>query len=265
VIERAAAGIALAAVIAMAAKGGRALTTGGAIAATIVGAVSIAAGWSWGALLLVFFLSSSALSRIGIDIKQRRTAGIVDKGDQRDAVQVLANGGVFAAAALGYVVLPWDGWMAVGGGALAAATADTWATEIGTLTNDAPRLITTWRPAPPGTSGAVTPAGTAGMVMGSAVLTLAMFAAVWPRHVFAAAFVGGVLGALADSLAGAAIQARRRCASCDAFTERAVHSCGAHTIQAGGVSWMTNDAVNLLCSVVGASSALVIARALQQG
>ena len=262
-IERAAAGIALAAVIAMAAKAGRMLTTGGAIAATVVGAASVAAGWSWGALLLVFFLSSSALSRIGIDIKQRRTAGILDKGEHRDAVQVLANGGVFAAAALGYVGLPWDGWMALAGGALAAAMADTWATEIGTLATGAPRIITTWRPAPPGTSGAVTMVGTAGMMLGSAILTLAIAVAVWPRHVFWAAFVGGVLGPLADSIAGATIQARRRCASCQAFTERAIHSCGAHTVHAGGVSWMTNDAVNLLCSVVGASAALVVARALQ--
>jgi uncharacterized protein (TIGR00297 family) len=263
VIERAAAGIALAAVIAMAARAGRMLTTDGAIVAAIVGAASVAAGWSWGALLLVFFLSSSALSRIGIDIKERRTAGVLNKGDQRDAVQVLANGGVFAAAALGYVGFPSDAWMALAGGALAAATADTWATEIGTLTTGVPRLITTWQPAPPGTSGAVTMAGTSGMVLGSAVLTLVMATAVWPRHVFVAAFVGGVLGALADSVAGATIQARRRCASCAALTERAIHSCGAHTVHAGGVSWMTNDAVNLLCSVVGAASALVVARALE--
>ena len=262
-IERAAAGIALAAVIAIAARAVRALTTDGAIAATLVGAVSVAAGWSWAALLLGFFLSSSALSRIGIDIKRQRTSWIVEKGSRRDAVQVLANGGVFAAAALGYVALPWDGWMALGGGALAAVTADTWATEIGTLAKGVPRVITTWRPASPGTSGAVTLQGSIGMVLGSAFLTLGMIAAVWPRHVFVAAFVGGVVGALADSLAGATMQARRRCASCDALTERAIHSCGAHTVHAGGASWMTNDAVNLLCSVVGASSAIVVARALQ--
>lgn len=262
-MERVAAGIALAAVIAAGARAARALTTDGAIVATLVGAASVAAGWSWGALLLAFFLSSSALSRIGIDIKQRRTSAILEKAGARDATQVLANGGVFAAAAIGHVVLPWDGWMAIGGGALAAATADTWATEIGTLARGLPRIITTWRPAPPGTSGAVTVMGTIGMVLGSAFLTLGMVAAVWPRHVFMAAFVGGVLGALADSLAGATMQARRRCASCDALTERAIHSCGAHTVHAGGASWMTNDAVNVLCSAVGASSALVVVRALQ--
>ena len=264
-IERAAAGIALAAVIAMAARAGRTLTTDGAIAATIVGAASIAAGWSWGALLLAFFLSSSALSRIGIDIKRQRTAGILEKGGASDAVQVLANGGVFAAAALGHAALPGDAWMAAGGGALAAATADTWATEIGTLARGVPRLITTWRPSPAGTSGAVSLPGTIGMLLGRAFLTVGMVAAVWPRHVVVAAFVGGVAGALADSLLGAMVQARRRCASCDAFTERAIHSCGAHTVHAGGASWMTNDVVNFLCGVAGAASALVVARALQQG
>ena len=261
-IERVVAGVAVAAVIAFVARAVRALTTGGAIAATVVGAVSIAAGWSWGALLVAFFVSSSALSRIGIDIKNRRTSSIVEKTAQRDATQVLANGGVFAVAALGSLFTPSESWLAVGGGALVAATADTWATEIGTLGTGQPRLLTTWRGVPPGTSGAISGMGTLGMVVGSAFLTLCMAAVVWPRHVIVAAFAGGVLGALADSLAGATVQARRRCASCDAFTERAVHSCGARTVHAGGASWVSNDAVNFLCSVVGASSALLVMRAL---
>jgi uncharacterized protein (TIGR00297 family) len=262
VIERVAAGVALATVIALAARAARGLTTDGAIAATLIGAASIAAGWSWGALVLAFFLSSSALSRIGIDIKHRRTSSILAKGGERDAAQVLANGGIFGVAAIGSLVAPWDGWLAIGGGSLAAATADTWATEIGTLSRRDPRLLTTWRAVAPGTSGAVTGAGTLGMVLGSAFLTLCMAAVLWPRHVTLAAFAGGVLGALADSVAGATVQSRRRCASCDAFTERAVHSCGAHTVHAGGASWMTNDVVNFLCSVVGALSALVVMRAL---
>jgi uncharacterized protein (TIGR00297 family) len=262
VIERVTAGVAVAAAIALAARAARALTTDGAIAATLIAAVSIAAGWSWGLLLLAFFLSSSALSRIGIDIKLRRTSGILEKGGERDALQVLANGGLFAVAAMGSLVVPWDGWLAIAGGALAAATADTWATEVGTLGSGVPRLITTWRAVPPGTSGAVTGLGTLGMVLGSAFLTLCIAAVVWPRHVMLAAFAGGVLGALADSLAGATVQSRRRCASCDSFTERAVHSCGARTVHAEGASWMTNDAVNFLCSAVGASSALIVMRAL---
>jgi uncharacterized protein (TIGR00297 family) len=263
VIERAAAGVLVAAGIAVVARAMRALTVNGAIAAIAVGAASIAAGWAWGALLLAFFLSSSALSRIGIDIKHRRTLGVLEKSEERDAVQVLANGAVVATAAVGTLAVPWDGWLAIGGGALAAATADTWATELGTLSEEQPRMVTTWRAVPPGTSGAVTGVGTLGMVLGSAFLTLCITAVVWPRHVAFAAFAGGVLGGVADSLAGATVQLRRRCASCDAFTERAVHSCGAHTVRAGGASWMSNDTVNFLCTLIGGLSALIIAHAVE--
>jgi uncharacterized protein (TIGR00297 family) len=262
VIGRVAAGVAIAAGIAYAARATRALTTNGAVTATLVGSASIAAGWSWGALLIAFFLSSSALSRIGVDIKRERTSSIIEKSSERDTVQVLANGGVFAVAGVGNLLAPWDGWLAIGGGALAAATADTWATEIGTLSRATPRIITTGRAVPAGTSGAVTPLGWVATVLGSAFLTLGMIAVVWPRHVALASFAGGVLGAVADSMAGATVQARRRCASCDALTERMVHSCGAHTTHVGGATWLTNDAVNLLCSMVGAITALIVARAL---
>ena len=260
-IARVATGLAIAGVIAIAAWAARALTPRGAIAATIVGAAAIAAGWSWGVLLLAFFVSSSALSRAGVDIKNRRTSGIVEKSGARDAVQVIANGAIFGITAVASIIAPSDAWLAAGAGALAASTADTWATEIGTLAGGTPRLVTTWRTVPPGTSGGVTAAGTLGMIAGSAFLTLVAAAVAWPRHVVAATLVGGVAGAVADSLAGATIQARRRCSSCDAMTERTIHSCGTPTVHAGGIPWLSNDAVNLLCGTVGASTAVAVMRA----
>ena len=263
-IARLAAGLAIAASIAVAARAARALSTSGAIAAAIVGTASIAAGWSWAALLLAFFVSSSVLSRIGVDIKHRRTSSVVEKSGARDAVQVLANGGVFGIAAVGSLIAPSETWLAAGAGALAASTADTWATEIGTLAGTSPRLVTTWRVVPPGTSGAVTAAGTLGMVAGSAFLTLCAAAVVWPRHVLAATLAGGVLGALTDSIAGALVQSRRRCISCDAQTERTVHSCGTSTVHAGGIPWLSNDAVNVLCGAAGALSAVAAMRAFSQ-
>jgi uncharacterized protein (TIGR00297 family) len=261
VISRVAAALAIAGVIAIAAWASRALTVRGAIAATLVGAAAIAAGWSWGVLLLAFFLSSSALSRAGVDIKNRRTSGIVEKSGPRDAVQVIANGGIFGITAVASVIAPSDAWLAAGAGALAASTADTWATEVGTLVGGTPRIVTTWRAVSPGTSGGVTAAGTLGMIAGSAFLTLVAAAVVWPRHVLVATLVGGVAGALADSLVGATIQARRRCSSCDALTERTIHSCGTPTVQAGGIPWLSNDAVNLVCAAVGAATAVAVARA----
>jgi uncharacterized protein (TIGR00297 family) len=261
VIARVAAGLAIAGVIAIAAWSARALTARGTVAATLVGAAAIAAGWSWGVLLLAFFLSSSALSRAGVDIKHGRTSGVVEKSGARDAVQVIANGGVFGITAVASLIAPSDVWLAAGAGALAASTADTWATEVGTLAGGTPRLVTSWRAVPPGTSGGVTAAGTIGMLAGSAFLTLVAAAVVWPRHVVAATLAGGVAGALADSFAGATIQARRRCSSCDALTERTIHSCGTPTVHAGGIPWLSNDAVNLVCGVVGAATAVAFMRA----
>ncbi|HVE79473.1 MAG TPA: DUF92 domain-containing protein [Gemmatimonadaceae bacterium] len=252
-IARAAAGLALAAAIALAARRARSLSRGGAVAATLLGAVAIAAGWRWGALLLVFFVTSSALSRFGAPRKEARTAGVVAKGGERDAAQVLANGGAFGVAALCSLLWPWTGWAAAGAGALAAAASDTWATEIGTLVGGVPRSLRTGRPAAVGASGAVTAVGTVAAVAGALGLAVAAGALGWPFRAALAALAGGLAGSTADSLIGATLQARRRCEVCGEMTERAIHSCGGTTVPAGGVRWLDNDRVNLASTLVGAA------------
>src|SRR3569833_1751003 len=127
------AGAMLSLVIALVARRARSLSTSGAAAAVVVGTLAVAAGWSWGLLLILYFASSTLLSRIGKAEKERRTADVVEKGGERDAWQVFANGGVFAGAAVGSLVWPSPAWLALGAGALAASASDTWATEIGTL------------------------------------------------------------------------------------------------------------------------------------
>src|SRR5687767_12031464 len=166
-MDRALAGLLLASALAIAAWRARALTPGGALAAVVVGAACVIAGWNWALLLLVFFISSSALSRYRHALRDERIASIVEKGDQRDAYQVLANGGVFAAAAVIASVAGDPNWVAMAAGALAAATSDTWATEIGTLAGRPPRSITSLKALPAGTSGGVTVPGSLASVGGA--------------------------------------------------------------------------------------------------
>src|SRR3569623_1173215 len=83
-------GFVLAAAIAALANRLRSLTIGGAATATFIGVAALAAGWGWGALLIVYFVASTLLSRTGRAEKESRTASIVEKGGERDAVQVLA-------------------------------------------------------------------------------------------------------------------------------------------------------------------------------
>lgn len=255
-LERMAAGFVLALVIAVAAYRAGSLSRSGALAAAAVGTATVAAGWAWGALLVIYFVTSSALSRFHRAERDRLTASVVEKGGRRDVVQVLANGGVFAALALASAVMPGSS-LALGAlGALAAATADTWATEIGTLFGGIPRSLLTFRPAVPGTSGAVSVAGLVAMLAGAAFIAY-LAAALGVTRVAPLVLVAGTAGAMADSLLGATVQERRWCASCERSTERRIHSCGTPTSRAGGLVWMNNDAVNFVATVTGAGIAML--------
>ena len=235
----------------------RSLSTSGSVAAAVVGTLSVAAGWSWGVLLIAFFASGSGLSKLGQRRKADLTGSIVEKGGERDAVQVLANGGIFAAAAVGYVLVPSPIWYAIGSGALAASAADTWATEVGTLAGGPPISIVSGKRVPAGTSGGITFVGTAAAIAGAIFIAVAGALANWPVP-FTAITVGGIAGALSDSLLGATIQSRRWCDLCAVFTERLVHRCGTTTRPAGGLAGFDNDSVNTVCSAIGALVALLL-------
>lgn len=241
----------------------KSLSLSGASAALAIGTVALCASWGLGSYLIVWFVLASVLTRVGRARKAERVRGIVEKGDRRDAWQVLANGAVFGAAALGVIVWPEIRPMlsVAATAALAAAGADTWGTEVGTLLGGQPWSLRLRAPVPPGTSGALTWAGSLGSVLGAA--TLALIAAalhVIPIAAVPAVITGGIAGAFADSVIGAWWQARRWCAHCALETEQHTHHCGTPTARHGGISRLDNDAVNLFCTIVGAFTAIGLAR-----
>lgn len=246
----------LAALLAFLARKARALSVSGAIAAAIVGTFVLGGGGRGAVALLLFFISSSVLSRVG---KAKKAALAFEKGGERDAGQVLANGGVAALCAglLPFVPIEMRHilWVAMLG-SLAEACADTWATEIGTLAARPPRFITNFRLAPPGASGAVSLPGTLAAVLGAFFIATVAY---WSGDLgaFRAAWAGGVAGALFDSLLGATIQAQYDCSVCGKITERLEH-CGKTTCLACGFPWMNNDVVNALGTLAGAIIAAVI-------
>ena len=182
------------------------LTRRGVVAALAVGLATVwGFGWRGLVLLLAFFISSSLLSA---------------KGGGRNARQVIANGGVAALAAL---VGSW----AACAGALAAATADTWASEIGRHSRTPPRLITNGRSVPAGTDGGMTLLGTLGGMAGAGLI--AGLASVAEPRALTAVATAGVFGMLLDSVLGATVQ--------------------------GAFRWLDNDAVNLAATLGGASVA----------
>jgi len=251
-------GFGLGALIAYLAWRAGSLSVSGGWAAMLTGGVIFGfGGLGWAVLLLLFFITSSALSRLFA----RRKSGLNEKfskGSQRDWGQVAANGGLGAGLALLAWLLPaWQPWLwAAFAGAMAAVNGDTWATELGVLSRAAPRLITTGKVVERGTSGGVTLQGYAAVLGGSAVIGLAaaMFAQPGLRLVvLGVVILAGLAGSSFDSLLGATTQAIYWCPACQKETERhPKHTCGSATSLRRGWTWLDNDWVNFLCSAVGA-------------
>lgn len=243
----------------------RSLTLSGWLGAIVVGTASAGlGGWTWGALIVIFFVTSSALSHWRHPAKEQIASDKFAKSERRDVVQTMANGGAVVGLALLNTWMPHPFWLAAAVGAIATVTADTWATELGTLSRTAPRLITTGKTVQPGTSGGVTWLGFTATVAGSLLIGVAAFVAALivddfrAAALIAAALVGGVAGATSDSLLGATVQAIRWCPHCRTETERSIHRCGTSTTFLRGWRWLNNDAVNFLASLVGAAASLIV-------
>lgn len=286
IASRLAAGFAFSAAIGFLAYRRRSLSRSGIAGAVITGTLIFGFGGLMGGLMLIaFFVSSSLLSHY----KENRKAGAAEKFDktgQRDLGQALANGGAAAAFAVvsGLALLAGQPGLAAACQcalvcALASANADTWATEIGVLSRQAPRLIThPGRVVEPGTSGGITSLGTTAALAGAAfiglsqwVLNLAVQPAagagwlassvVWYNQadpapglaVMTAAAIGGLAGSLFDSLLGATVQAIYFDALRNKSTEKVFARDGSPNRLARGWRWLNNDWVNFIASLAGAA------------
>ena len=238
----------------------KALTKNAVITAFILGLVVAGFGGLLCFLvLLTFYFTSTILTKY----KKKEKAFIVEdkfqKSGQRSVSQVLANGLV----AMMMIVLDSfycaDLFLIAFAGAVAATTADTWATEIGVLSKKKPVMITTFKSVEPGTSGAVSKIGTTAAFLGSLLIASITFSFMHLGLLALLAIaIGGFLGAIADSLMGATIQAVYYCDYCKKETEKKIHRCGSKTRQIRGIRFINNDYVNLLSSLFGAILSMII-------
>jgi len=264
-------GLVLSTIIAILAHRHEALTRSGALGAILVGTITFGfAGWTWGLVLFAFFAVSSALSRYR-QADKKELADKFLKGSQRDIGQVLANGSLAAFIALLYFSYPSSALLVAFLGAMATVNADTWATEIGVLSPVPPRLITTGRRVPAGTSGGLTVLGTAASTLGALFIALLAYTLLSVEALFSVgsslrlwwiipvALISGLLGSLFDSLLGATVQGIFYCAQCEKETEKELHGCGLRTTHLRGWRWLNNDMVNFLSSAWGALVAIALA------
>ena len=193
----------------------------GSIIMVIMGIVIIfSAGPNWLLLLILFLLMSLLATRYSKTYK--RSLGEFE--GRRSSKNVISNGVVaFMMAAFGGYYLPFVGGFI---GAIATATADTLASEIGVLHQ--PRLITTFQKVDPGTDGAVSVLGTVVGMIGAAIIGIAAFLLgiiANPVSAIIVSVVSGTVGCFMDSFLGAVFERR---------------------------DMLTNEHVNLLATITGA-------------
>ena len=189
----------------------RTVNRSGVIAGFLVGFVIYAfLDWQGYLLLMAFFVLGSAATKLGYRKKEAAQLAQEDKG-RRGARHALANAGVATACAVFAATTDYPVLFALAfAGAFATAAADTASSEIGQLLGRRTYLVTTFRPVPRGTEGAVSLEGTLAGILAS-LLIAALGAALglfsWkgvPVVVFAA-FVGTTF----ESIVGAALERRQ--------------------------------------------------------
>ncbi len=194
------------AALAAAAYSVRTVRIGGALAGTLLGTCVLGfAGWGPFALLAVFFVLGSTLTRWGWTTKERRGVAEGHRG-ARGALQVLANGAPAAALSVLYSATGGAPALMVAlAGSLAAASADTASSELGQVYGRRPLSLAGLKRVPVGTPGAISSAGTvAGALAGLLIGVVATAAGVISLKAIPVVAVSAILAATCESTLAAA-------------------------------------------------------------
>ncbi len=193
-------------------------------------------GWQGYAVVVFYFLFGSAVTRVGL--AEKEAEGIAEeRSGARGAGNVWGSAlaGTICALASLFVSEPLHNLLLLGYVAsLSTKLSDTTATEIGKAYGKKTFLITTLKPVPRGTEGAVSLEGTlAGIAASVAIASLGWVIGIisWLGIVWCviAAFIATTI----ESLIGATIEAK--------------------------IGWLTHDLVNILNTVIGAIVAIFLA------
>lgn len=183
------------------------VSRGGALGGFAVGVTIYACLGPQGfAVLALFVVGGSALTRLGYRSKERR--GVAQSHHGRRGVRnALANCGVALLCAVLAALISSEAFAAAFVASLSAAFADTAESEVGQLSRRTPRLITNFRKVLPGTDGAVSLPGTlAGLVAAGFTALLGMWLGLVAGPGTALLVAGAAfLGTVADSLGGALV------------------------------------------------------------
>ncbi|EAQ75053.1 hypothetical protein WH5701_08224 [Synechococcus sp. WH 5701] len=217
------------------------LTRAGWVHAGILGTLLWGSlGWRGWLAVVLYLAMGSTVTRLGIRRKQQQ--GLAEgRGGRRGPENVWGSAATGAVLALLTTVpgAPAPLLMLGFAASFAAKLADTCGSEIGKRWGRTTVLITTLRPVPPGSEGAISLEGTIASLGGSAVMAAALLVLGLLPTVAAALLVAavGLVATLIESLIGATLQGR--------------------------LAWLSNELVNGLQTLIAALLAMGLAPLLE--
>ncbi|KAA0003473.1 MAG: DUF92 domain-containing protein [Thermoplasmata archaeon] len=182
----------------------------GTIAAVIIGAIIIfSTKIEWFFLLLLFLILGFIVTKFKFGYKEKKRLHESGNGVRRVS-NVIANGLPPAVAAFLVVAFPIQKMAIPFTVSIAVATSDTFASEIGVLSNNA-YMITNLKKVDPGVNGAISWLGQGCALLGSAIIGIASFFLLELQLEWVAVIIFlGFIGCQIDSLLGATLQGGER-------------------------------------------------------
>jgi uncharacterized protein (TIGR00297 family) len=251
-------------IITFAAYKRRSLSRSGFLAAVVLGTSIYFFGGPWFfSILMVFFISSSLLTKFKKNIK-KKSDNLHQKGGNRDYVQVIANGGVGLLFALMFYIYKIPAFMIAFAVSFAEANADTWASEIGVLSKHRPISILTARPVENGISGGISTLGTVFALLGSLFISAIFAIGYIIIYSYSSIVITytmlvlllGFAGSFIDSLLGASLQAHYYCNQLAIITEKRFYNKEENKL-IRGLHFFNNDVVNLTSNMLTSVLALL--------
>ena len=202
---------------------------GVAVSSLMAFIILMGTGIKWLLIILSFLVLGSLVSRV--ECSKKESMKLYEC--RRSLKNVLANGLVAILTVIMYILGILDYNTALFGyvGAISAATSDTFSSELGILSNETPRLITTFEKVERGTDGGITLWGTVAGLIGGFLIGLLATLLFNNYYLLIVGTLSGILGNLSDSLSGALFERK-------------------------GI--LNNEHVNLICTVVGCISAVIM-------
>lgn len=172
------------------------------------------------------------------------------KEGTRTVLQVLINGGLGTLFIILYGIFKIDYLLIVSIVSLSGCFIDSISSDVGVLSKNEPYDFIKRKRVQKGISGGVSFLGIISSLISSFIIAFATFKYLGLTYGYLFLITGLIfMQTIIDTILGSSVQAKYKCMKCKKLTEKSVH-CDKKTRLIDGVSWINNNMVNFISSVI---------------